>query len=62
MAKSEFTLTMRLADIDRFRMLCWELRMLADKMRVEASPHAEALEHALDRFTAGIDDEDGGEE
>ena len=57
MADSHITMTLRVADIDRFRLLVWELRMLADRMRVEASPHAEALERIVDRFADGGDDE-----
>jgi hypothetical protein len=56
-AKAHLTLTVRFADIEKFRALVWELRMLADRMRAEASPHADALEHALDRFTAWADDD-----
>lgn len=44
-------LTIRVADMDEFRLLLWELRMLTDEMRVGASPYAERLERALDRFT-----------
>jgi len=43
----------RIADAERFRLFLWELRQIADKMRVEACPHGEALEHAVDRFMAG---------
>jgi hypothetical protein len=49
MAKAE--LTIRIADMEAFRLLVWELRMLADEMRVAADPYAERLERALDRFT-----------
>jgi hypothetical protein len=55
--QSEVTMTIRLRDIDRFRLFIWELRMLADQMRVMASPHSEALERAIDRFVEGGDDE-----
>ena len=41
----------RIADVEEFRLFVWELRMLADEMRVVADPYAERLEHALDRFT-----------
>jgi hypothetical protein len=41
----------RIADVEEFRLLIWELRMLADDMRVAADPYAERLERALDRFT-----------
>lgn len=40
----------RIADIKEFQLLVWELVALADKMRVEACPHAEALESAIKRF------------
>ena len=57
MAEAHLTMTLRVADIDRFRLCVWELRMLADRMRVVASPHAEALERIVDRFADGGDDE-----
>lgn len=57
MSRMEAKLTIRVADIDRFRLLVWEMRMLADRMRVEASPHAEALERILNRWADGGDDE-----
>jgi hypothetical protein len=41
----------RIADVEEFRLFVWELRMLADEMRVAADPYAERLENALDRFT-----------
>jgi hypothetical protein len=58
MASGHVTVTIRLADAEPFRLLVWELRMLADRMRIEASPHAEALENALDRFTAPVGDDE----
>ena len=56
---ADLTLTVRVADLDRWRLFIWEMRMLADAMRVEACPHAEALERAVDRFMDGGDDERG---
>ena len=50
---AKVVMTLRLADVERFRLFLWELRQIADKMRVEACPHADALEHAVDRMTAG---------
>lgn len=44
-------MTIRIADVEEFRLFVWELRMLVDEMRVAADPYAERLEHALDRFT-----------
>lgn len=41
----------RVADIDRFRLLVWELRMLTDAMRLVNDPRAAQLERILDRFT-----------
>jgi hypothetical protein len=61
MAKAELTVTIRVRDIDRMRLLAWELRMLADEMRVMASPHAERLERIVGRFLDGGDDEHGDE-
>ena len=52
------TLTVRVADMEEFRLFVWELRMLADEMRVAADPYAERLEHALDRFTDEPEDTD----
>ena len=51
MASVDAVLTVRVADIEEFRLFVWELRMLADEMRVAADPYAERLERALDRFT-----------
>lgn len=51
MAKVE--LTVRLADMERFRLFAWELRVLEDEMRVMASPHADRLSGLIDRFVAG---------
>jgi len=56
MASADVTLTIRIADVEAFRLFVWELRMLADEMRVAADPYAERLEHALDRFTDEPDD------
>lgn len=50
MAKAEMTVTVRLQDLDRFRLFLWELRTLVDDMRVGASPFAERLEHMIDRI------------
>jgi hypothetical protein len=58
MADSHVTLTVRFADVEQFRLLVWELRMLSDEMRVSADPYAERLEHALDRFTEPMEDGD----
>jgi hypothetical protein len=51
MAKSEVTLTVRVSDMERFRLFIWELWQLHDEMRVMASPHADRLERLIDRFT-----------
>ena len=56
MTDSELTLHLTVDGFEEFRLFVWELRQLADKMRVEACPHAEALEHALDRFTDNLED------
>ena len=50
---AKVVMTLRLADVERFRLFLWELRQIADKMRVEACPHGEALEHAVERFLSG---------
>lgn len=50
MARVEAVLVVKLADVEEFRLVVWELRMLADEMRVASSPYAERLERALDRF------------
>jgi hypothetical protein len=47
----EAVIEVRIADVEEFRLVVWELRMLADEMRVAADPYAERLERALDRFT-----------
>jgi hypothetical protein len=51
--------TIRIADLSEFRLFVWELRMLADEMRVGADPYAERLERALDRFTDEPEDNRG---
>lgn len=51
MGNAQVTVTLRLADVPEMKLLLWELRQLADEMRVSADPYAERLERALDRFT-----------
>jgi hypothetical protein len=51
MARLAAEITVRIADVDEFRLFVWELRQLVDDMRVGADPYAERLERALDRFT-----------
>ena len=62
MAKAELTVHLRIKDIDRFRLLLWELMTLRDEMRVMASPHADRLDRLIERFTEGGDDEGAGED
>ena len=50
MAVAKIEAVIRIADIKEFRLLVWELVALHDKMRVEACPHAQALEDAIKRF------------
>jgi len=45
------TLALTVEGVEELRSFVWELRQIADRMRVDACPHAEALGHALDRFT-----------
>lgn len=59
MARSTVSVKVRIADLDRTRLLLWELQMLLDDMRVGASPFAHRLEAALDRYVDGILDEHG---
>lgn len=54
---AEAVLTVRIADADQFRLLVWELRQLENDMRVGASPFAERLERALDRFMDAPDED-----
>lgn len=54
---AEMMLTVRLSDMDRFRLFVWELRQLHDEMRVGASPYAERLEGLVDRFTTQIEED-----
>jgi hypothetical protein len=51
LTSAEAVVTVRLGDVPEVKLFIWELRMLADEMRVAASPYAERLERALDRFT-----------
>jgi hypothetical protein len=48
--------TIRISELEQFRLLMWELRQLESDMRVGASPFAERLERSLDRFCEGTDD------
>ena len=50
---AKVTATVYIGDAEQFRLFLWELRELADKMRVEACPHGDALAHAVDRFVDG---------
>lgn len=61
MAGSIVTVTVRLADMPESRLFVWELRQLADEMRVAADPFAARLERALDRFMDPPDERDGEE-
>lgn len=47
---AEAIVYLQIRDLDHFRLFVWELRMLADRMRIEACPHAEALERLVDRL------------
>lgn len=49
------TVTLRISEMEEFRLLMWELRQLESDMRVGASPFAERLTHALDRFMETTD-------
>jgi hypothetical protein len=55
-ASFDAVITVRLSDVPEFKLCVWELRMLADEMRVSASPYAERLERVLDRFMDLPDD------
>ena len=57
MAKSEITVHVDAKNMDRVRLLIWELIVLCAEMRVGASPFAERLEDTLERFS-GDQDED----
>lgn len=50
------TVLIRVLDVERFRLLVWELRMLIDAMRLVNDPRADELERILDRFTDNVDD------
>ncbi len=54
--RETITVVIRVADIERFRLLVWELRMLIDAMRLVNDPRADELERILDRFTDNVDD------
>lgn len=49
------TMTIHIRDIDRMRLLVWELRMLHDRMRVFVNPEAAVLEGIITRFMADTD-------
>ena len=46
---AKFEATIRITDIERFRLFLKELEQIADRMLVEGCPHRDALKHALDR-------------
>lgn len=54
------TVTVSLKDMASVKLLAIQLRLLADEMRVMASPHAERLEAILATFERGVTD--GGPE
>jgi len=56
-ARASIQITFRIADLDRTRLLIWELRELWFAMRLLNDPRAEELERILDRYTDGGDDE-----
>ena len=56
MASASMTIKVDAKNLDRVKLLRWELEMLLNEMRVMASPHAERLESLLARFEG---DEDG---
>lgn len=53
--KAEIRVELR--DLPAVKLLLWELRKLADEMRVSADPYAERLERTLDRMLAYGDDD-----
>lgn len=61
MAAMAFTIRLELRDIDRVKLLIWELRQLEHRLRIAASPEADVLGHAIDRFLAdlGVDEPEG---
>ena len=60
MATGHVTLTLSVKDMASVKLLAIQLRLLADEMRVMASPHAEKLESILDAFNGSVSD--GGPE
>ena len=48
-------MTIRIRDIDRMRLLIWELKQLNDRMRVMANPEREALSGIINRFMVDSD-------
>lgn len=49
MARMEMTVHVDAKNLDRVRLLMWELYELASDMRVAASPFAERLDSIIDR-------------
>ena len=54
MARASIQITVRIADIEHFRLLIWELWELWAAMRLVNDPNAEVLERILSRL---VDDE-----
>ena len=62
MARAEMTVHLNIKNLDRVKLLRWELETLCNDMRVGASPFAERLETLLERFDGGDQDGDRLEE
>jgi hypothetical protein len=57
MARVEATIHIDVKNMDRVRLLGWELTTLRDDMVVGASPFAERLDAILERFVGDEDDD-----
>lgn len=49
---AKVSLTVDLRDVQAIKLHVWEMRVLIDRLRVEANPLAPELERMLDRFLA----------
>lgn len=65
MAGQSVSVTIRVSDLASLKLTMIQLRFLADKMRVEACPHVDELEHILGAFIRPMSDggaDDGAED
>lgn len=56
-ASNKVVMHIRIKDLDRAKLLMYQLNELRSKMVIEASPYASELDKIIDRFLDGGDDD-----